>query len=296
VLIKVHAATVTAGDVNARGFTFVPPGFGPLPRLMFGLRGPRKRILGTELAGEIVDVGKNVTEFSVGDRVFGIDSNVLGAYAEYVCRPAGGPLVTMPAGMSYAEAAATPFGAGTALGFIRGVVRPGQRVLVNGASGGVGVFAVQLARHFGAEVTAVCSGGNASLVLSLGADRIIDYKQEDFAQGGEAYDVIVDTVWGSSYARCRPALKRDGVYLAIAGGPREGLQQVWNALRGGPRVVMGAAKESKAEMAAIRALLEQGVIRPVIDRSFPLAETAAAHRYVDSGRKRGSVIISVGQN
>lgn len=296
VLIKVQAATVTAGDVNMRGFTFVPPGFGLLPRLMFGLRRPKKAILGTELAGEVEAVGRNVTTFKPGDQVFGIGSNVVGAYAEYVCRPAAGALALKPANLTYAEAAALPFGTGTALYFLRDKARlqAGQKVLVIGASGGVGVYAVQLAKYFGAQVTGVCSTANVDLVKSLGADKVIDYTRQSFTQTGDTYDIIVDTVAGqTSFARCKNSLAPHGLYLAVTGGLREMLQSVWTPITGGKQVVTGTPVEQPADLNFIKELVEAGKIKPVIDRRYPLAQTAEAHRYVDTGRKKGSVIITV---
>lgn len=297
VLIRVRAATVTAGDVNVRGFTFVPPGFGPLPRLMFGVRKPRKPILGTELAGEVEAVGNEVSDFKPGDHVFGIDSAGLGAYAEYVCRRAQGALAHKPANLSFEEAAAVPFGAGTALYFLRDLakLRPGQRVLVNGASGGVGVYAVQLARHFGAEVIGVCSAANQELVRSLGANAVIDYAREDFAAARMAYDVILDTVAGKAdFNRCKRALRPGGRYLAVAGGLREMGQMAWTALAGDTKVLCGSPAETRADLLVLKELLESGAIRPVIDRRYPLERIVEAHQYVDQGHKRGSVVIAVG--
>jgi len=296
VLIKVHAATVTAGDVNMRGFTFVPPGFGPLPRLMFGLRQPKKSILGTELAGEVEAVGKDVTLFKKGDPVFGIGSNVLGAYAEYVCRSEKGALAIKPAQLTYEEAAALPFGAGTALYFLRDLakIQRGQKVLVNGASGGVGVYAVQLAKYYGAEVTGVCSTANLELVKSLGADKVIDYTKQDFTRNGETYDIIVDTVVGkTSFARCKNSLAPKGLYLAVASGLKEMIQTPWTAITGGKKVLTGMPPERKEELSFIKELVEAGKIKPVIDRRYPLEQTAEAHRYVDTGRKKGSVVITI---
>lgn len=294
VLIKVHAATVTAGDVNVRGFTFVPPGFGPLPRLMFGWSKPNKPVLGVELAGEIEAVGQGVTAFKKGDRVFGIDSRTFGAYAEYACRPAAGPLAPMPSNMSFEEAASIPFGAGTALYFLRdrAKIRPGQKVLVIGASGGVGVYAVQLARYFGAEVTGVCSTGNVELVKSLGAFRVIDYTREDFTRQGDRYDVILDTVPGkASFSRCKGSLAPKGLYLAVAGGPKEMMQSLWTSLAGGKKVVFGSPTENSADLTFLKGLAEHGHIKPVIDKRYPLEQAAEAHRYVDTGRKKGSVVL-----
>lgn len=296
VLIKVYAATVTTGDVNMRGFTFVPPGFGPLPRLMFGIKKPRRTILGTELAGVVEAVGQDVTLFKPGDPVFGIDSVTVGAYAEYVCRPEKSALVLKPANMSYEEAAAVPFGAGTALYFLRDSsnIQPGQKVLINGASGGVGTYAVQLARYLGAQVTGVCSSANIELVRSLGADQVIDYTQADFTRSSATYDIILDTVVGKTcFARCKDALKPKGLYLAVAGAPKELLQMLWTSMLGGKKVIFGAANESRAALIFLKELIETGEIKAVIDRRFPLAQTAEAHRYVDKGHKRGSVVINV---
>jgi len=299
VLVRVHAATVTAGDVNVRGFTFVPPGFGPLPRLMFGLRKPKRTILGTELAGEIETVGKDVKLFKKGDQVFGIGSEIFGAYAEYACRPEKGALALKPANLTYDEAAAVPFGAGTALYFLRDMAKlqRGQKILVNGASGGVGVYAVQLAKYYGAEVTGVCSTTNVELVKSLGADKVIDYTKEDFTKNGETYDIILDTVVGkTSFSRCKGSLKQNGLYLAVAGGLQEAAQMLWTSITGGKKVIFGSPVERKEELIFIKELVEAGKIRPVIDRRYPLEQTAEAHRYVDKGHKKGSVVITVEHN
>ena len=299
VLIRVYAATVTAGDVNVRGFTFVPPGFGPLPRLMFGLRKPKRTILGTELAGEIEAVGKDVKLFKKGDQVFGIGSEIFGAYAEYTCRPETGALALKPANMTYDEAAVVPFGAGTALYFLRDMakIQRGQKVLINGASGGVGTYAVQIARYYGAEVTGVCSIANVELVKSLGADKVIDYTQEDFTQSGETYDIIVDTVVGkTSFSRCKDSLKQNGLYLAVAGGLQEAAQMLWTSIIGGKKVICGSPTERKEDLIFIKGLVEAGKIKAVIDRRYPLDQTAEAHRYVDQGHKKGNVVITVGDH
>ena len=213
VLIKVYATSVTAGDCNARGLVFIPPGLGPLALLMLGLRKPKKSILGADLAGEIEAVGKDVRSFRAGDQVFGIDGNGLGTYAEYKCMLEAGALAIKPVNMTYEEAVAIPFGALTALYFLRdkGNIQRGQKVLINGASGSVGTAAVQLAKYFGAEVTGVCSTANLELVKSLGADKVIDYTQEDFTTNGQTYDIILDPVVGqTSFARCKNSLKQNG--------------------------------------------------------------------------------------
>ena len=299
VLIKVHATSVTTGDVNARGFVFVPAGLGFLARLMFGLRKPRKNILGIEVAGEIEAVGKDVKLFKPGDQVFGINATDLGAYAEYVCWPEKRALAIKPSNLTYEEAAAIPNGAITALFFLRdlGGIQSGQRVLVNGASGSVGSAAVQLAKYFGANVTVVCSTSNLELVKSLGADRVIDYTREDFTQSGKTYDLIIDTVAGrSSFSACKNSLKEKGVYLAVAAGLREMLQMPWTSMAGGRKVAAGSPPESREYLVLIKELVEAGRLKPVVDRFYPLEQTAEAHRYVDKGHKRGNVVITVEHN
>jgi len=298
VLIKVHAATVTTGDVNARGFTFVPKGYGSLPRLMLGVRRPKKRILGTEVAGEVVAVGSGVKSLKKGDQVFGIGSDTFGAYAEYVCRPESGALVLKPSNLSYEEAATIPFGAGTALYFLRDKanIQPGQKILIIGASGGVGTYAVQLAKYFGAEVTGVCSRKNLSLVKSFGANKVIDYTQEDFTQSGETYDIIFDTVGKSSFSKCKRVLKRNGIYLSGPSGPGAFLLMAWTSLARGRKVLAGTPTEHKEVLNFLKELAENHKIRPLIDRRYPLEQTADAHRYVDQGHKRGNVVITVAQD
>lgn len=296
VLIKIHASTVTAGDCNARGFTFVPPGFGFLARLMFGPRRPKQSILGFELAGEIEAVGKTVTRFQIGDQVWGTVSEKTGAYAEYICLPENARLVKKPVDITFDEAASVPFGGTTALYFLRDVAKlqPGQKILVIGASGGTGVYAVQLAKYYGAEVTGVCSTANLGLVRSLGADKVVDYTKQDFAQNGETYDVILDMVPGeTAFARYQVSLKPNGIYLAGAGGLKAFAQMTWTSLTGGKKVLAGMAPDRREDLVFLNELLETGKIKPVIDRRYPLEQTAEAHRYVDTGRKRGSVVITI---
>lgn len=295
VLVKVHASTVTTGDCNARGFVFVPTGFQLIARLMFGINKPKKPVLGVEFAGEVAAVGSAVTRFKPGDAVFGIDGNRLGAYAEYKTIAETAGIVHKPANLSYAEAAAIPNGALTALTFLRNLakIQPGQSILIYGASGSVGSSAVQLARHFGAEVTGVCSTRNVDLVRSLGASRVIDYTREDFTAGKQTYEVIFDTVGKTSFRAARHLLKPHGLFLTAAGGIPDFLRMGWTGLRGGKKVIVGMSSERQDDLQLIQQLAAAGEFRPVIDRSYPLAQTADAHRYVDSGRKRGSVVITV---
>lgn len=296
VLIKVYAATVTTGDVNIRGFTFVPKGFGSLPRLMFGWNRPRIPVLGTEVAGVVEAVGEKVSRFKKGERVFGIHSTGLGAYAEYVCRPESSALTSIPDNLSFEQAVALPFGALTALSFLRdkAKIKPGQKILVNGASGGVGSFAVQLATYFGAEVTGVCSTSNIEMVKSLGAKHVMDYTQTDFKNLSQTYDFIMDTVPHlASFKRWKPLLTPKGVYLSIAGGPKEMFQSMITSFGRGKKIIASPISEKVSDLNFIKQLAEAGHIKAFIDREYPLEKTAEAHRYVDTGRKRGSVVIRV---
>jgi NADPH2:quinone reductase len=220
----------------------------------------------------------------------------VGGYAEYVCRSEKGALALKPANLTYEEAAAVPFGGLTSLYFLRDKARlqKGQKILIIGASGGVGTYAVQLARYYGAEVTGVCSTRNLDLVTALGAEHIIDYTQEDFTQNGKTYDVIVDTIPGkASFARYKRSLTPTGLYLAVAGGPREMIQMLWTSMRGGKKVFGGTGGEHKQDLIFLKELVEAGHIKAFIDRCYPLEQTTEAHRYVDTGRKRGSVVITL---
>jgi NADPH:quinone reductase-like Zn-dependent oxidoreductase len=266
---------------------------------MLGIRKPKRTILGVELAGEIEAVGKAVTSFRKGDQVFGIDSARWGAYAEYTCRTEAGALAIKPANMTYDQAAAVPFGAGTALFFLRDLahIQNGQKALIIGASGGVGTYAIQLAKHYGAEVTGVCSTANLELVKSLGADKVIDYTQADFTKNGETYDIILDTVAGkTSFSRCKGSLTPKGRYLAVAGGLQEAVQMLWTSMTGGQKVLWASAPENKEDLIFLKALIEAGKIKAVIDRRYPLEQTAEAHRYADKGHKKGNVVITVKQS
>ena len=296
VLIRIHATSVTTADVNARGFVFVPSGFGLLARLMLGLRRPRKRVLGSAFAGEIEAVGKDVELFRKGDQVFGAAGSSLGAYAEYICMAEDGVLAMKPTNTTYEEAAAVFFGAHTALFFLRdkGNIQSGQRAIINGASGSVGTAAVQLAKYYGAEVTGVCSTANLELVKSLGADKVIDYTKEDFTKSAETYDIILDTVVGkTSFSRFRNSLEQKGLYLAVAGGLKELIQMLWTSMKGGKKVVVGPAPERREDLILLKELIETGKLKSVIDRHYPLEQTAEAHRYVDKGHKKGNVVITV---
>lgn len=293
VLIKIHATTVTSADCRMRSLN-VPLGFGLISRLVLGVSKPRQPILGMELAGEIVALGKRVSRFKIGERVFAFSSSVMGCYAEYKCMPDDGVLALKPPHLAYAEAAALPFGGTTALDFFRRAkLQRGESVLINGASGGVGSAAVQLARHFGAEVTGVCSGTNMEWVRSLGAHHVIDYRNEDFTQNGETYDVIVDTVGTAPFSRSKDSLKQGGRFLLIVAGLPEMLSIPWLSITSGKKIVAGVAVERAEDLRFLAQLAEAGEFKPVIDRHYPFEQIAEAHRYVDSGRKKGNVVITL---
>ena len=295
VLIKVYATTVTLYDCWVRSCT-APPGFGLLNRLASGLRKPRQPILGTELAGEIEAVGKDVNLFRKGDQVFGFTGS-LGAYVEYICLPEDGALALKPINVTYEEAAAVPQGALTALYFLRkGNIQSGQKVLIYGASGGVGTFAVQLAKYFGAEVTGVCSTPKLELVKSLGADKVIDYTKEDFTKSGETYDIIFDTVGKSPFSGSKRSLKKEGLYIHTTFGLPRFFRILWLNMTSSKKAIIGLLEEKIEELIFLKELIEAGKLTSVIDRSYSMELTAEAHRYVETGQKKGQVVITVEHN
>ena len=288
-LIKIHASTVTTGDCRLRACR-VPKGFWLPTRLAFGLFKPRKPISGMEFSGEIESVGKGVSQFKKGDRACGTAGMSLGANAEYICLAEMKPLVKIPDNIAYNDAVAIIFGGFTALHFLRDEanIQSGQKVLINGASGAVGTAAVQLAKHYGAEVTGVCSAANDELVRSIGADHAIDYTKEDFVDNGESYDVILDTVGNLSWSLCSKSLSSRGKLILIVADLPTTLQSVVNK-----RLICGVASENKEALSFLLDLVGSGAVTPVIDSVYPLDSTADAHRYVDEGHKRGSVVLSV---
>jgi NADPH:quinone reductase-like Zn-dependent oxidoreductase len=291
VLIKVFATTVTKYDCWARSST-APPGFWFPSRIASGLRKPKQPILGTELAGEIEAVGRDVTRFKEGDQVFGFTGN-LGAYAEYICMPEEGVAIK-PANVTYEEAAAVVQGGLTALYFLRkGNVQKGQKVLIFGGSGGIGTYAVQLAKYFEAEVTGVCSTPKLELVKSLGADKVIDYTKEDFTKNAQTYDVIFDTVGKTSVSRTISSLKESGFYIFATFGLLKLVQALWLLRKSSKKAIFGVIEESSEDLLFLKELIEAGKIKPVIDGCYPLEQTADAHRYVETGQKKGQVVITL---
>lgn len=284
VLVRIHATTVNRSDCGLRSAEYF------ITRFFTGLLRPKRRTVGSELAGEVEAVGAAVTEFAVGDRVFGMRA---GANADFVCVRESGALAHMPAGVTFEEAAAVCDGAVVALGFLRRTdIRKGRQILVYGASGSIGTAGVQLAKHLGAHVTAVCNTKNVELVRSLGADEVIDYLQEDFTRSGETYDVVFDAVGKLSFKRCRGSLKRNGIY-----GSTDGLQNLVLALLmsriGHKKVVMPIPRYTKKDVLFLKDLVEAGKYRAVIDRRYPFEDVVEAHRYVELQQKTGNVVLTL---
>lgn len=294
VLIRVHATTVTAGDCEMRSLQF-PLLLRFAMRLWVGWRKPRgATIPGTEFAGEVVAVGKGAARFQVGDAVFGSAGMHLGAYAEYISLSEKGSIAPMPASMSFEDAAALPFGGRDALHFLRkGHLERGQHILIIGAGGSIGTFAVQLAKHIGAEVTAVDSSEKLDMLLELGADHVVDYTTGGEACGGGSYDVIFDVVGRTGQLRCLQDLKEHGVYLLANPGLVQSLRGVWTSLTTSHRVVAQAAEGTNEDLLYLKELAESGALKSVIDRRYPLEQVQEAHRYVETGRKKGNLIITV---
>jgi len=293
VLIRVHAATVTKGDCELRSLK-LPTLWKLFIRIGFGFRAPRRKILGQELAGEIESVGSGVTRFKRGDQVFANTGLHLGAYAEYDCLPETGLIAAKPANMTYEEAAAVPVGGLHSLHFLRKAnIQSGQKVLIIGAAGTIGTVAVQLAKYYGAEVTGVDSTEKLGVLRYIDADHVIDYTKEDFTRSGEKYDVIFDTVGKSPYSGSIRSLNKNGFYLLGNPGLSQQFRAPWTSRTSGKKVIGGTVSYKTQDLVFLRELIEEGKIRSVIDRRYPLVRTAEAHRYVDTGQKSGNVVITV---
>ena len=288
VLIKIYATSATSGDARIRrADPFII-------RLIFGFKKPRKSILGVVVAGEIESIGKEVTKYKVGDQVFGSSGMQFGTYAEYVSIPENESLSLKPKNMNYEEAAAIPFGTTAALHFLRKAkLSSGQKILIYGASGAIGTAAIQLAKLFGAKVSAVCSTANIEMVESLGAEKVFDYTKEDFSKSGEKYDVIFDTVGKSSFSRNIKSLNPKGCLLMASAEPSQMFQGLLVSITSPKKVISGVINESAEDMSYIKELIENGQLKAVIDKCFPLEQIAQAHRYVDKGHKKGNVVITV---
>ncbi|NNE02920.1 MAG: NAD(P)-dependent alcohol dehydrogenase [Eudoraea sp.] len=292
-LIKVSASAVTSGDARIRGLN-VPFGFKFITRLLFGFNKPKQPVLGTVFSGVVAATGNEVTEFKEGDEVFGASNN-FGSHAEYVVVPESGPIAIKPANCSFNEAAAIPFGALTSLKYLRDFckIKAGEKILINGASGALGVYGVQLAKYFGAHVTGMCSTANVSLVKSLGADAVIDYTTTDFTKNGEAYDIIYDTVGKITFSQSKKSLTKNGRLLLAAAGLPQYFQVLSTSLFSKKKVIAGVAVFNKKDIAVIKELVSSGKLRSVIGKQFPLSETKEAHIYVDTGHKVGSAVITM---
>ena len=300
VLIRIYATTVTAGDCEMRSLK-LPFLYQLMLRLGFGIRGPRNIKTGSELAGEIEAVGKDVKQYKVGDQVYGSAGMAFGANAEYIClseKPGEmeGGVAIKPANMTYEEAATVPFGGRDALHFLRlGHIQSGQKILINGAGGSIGTFAIQLAKYYGAEVTAVDSTAKLDMLRSIGADHVIDYTQEDFTKNGEIYDVIFDVIGKISFSRSTGSIKQNGTYL-LANPMSQMVPGLWTRMRSSKEVIMETAIGTIADLIFLWGLIEEGKLITIIDRSYPLEQIVEAHKFVEKGGKLGNVVITVEHN
>lgn len=301
VLIRVRATHVNFGDLLARNFPRVTPGMFNMPlilwlfaRVAFGLRKPRRHILGNEFSGDVETVGSAVTLFAPGDQVYGFLGERMGTCCEYLCLSETDLLGRKPSNLTHDQAAAVPYGALMALSLLRRAgIAHGQRVLVNGASGSIGSAAVQLAKSLGARVTGVCSTQRMPFVRALGADAVIDYTADDFTRSRETWDLVVDVLGRGSFARSRRVLAPDGRYLCVSFKTKQLLQMLLTTIVGGQRVICALASGTADDLAFVTQLIERGKFVSVIDRCFPLAQAAEAHRYAESGDRRGHVVITV---
>ena len=288
ILVRIFATAVNSGDIRLRK---ADPW---AVRLLLGLTKPKINILGGVLSGEIEAIGKNVTKFKVGDQVFGATGMSFGAYADYKCLPEEGILAIKPVNITHTQAATIPFGASTALYFLKKAgIKSGQKVLIYGASGAVGSAALQLAKYFGAEVTGVCSTPNIELVRSLGANRVIDYTKEDFTTNKETYDVIFETVNKLSFSASIKSLKKNGTLILGASGLSQQLHGIWTSRTSSQKIIFGMIKQKAEDIIFLKELIERGFYKPVVDRTYSLAQMVEAHTYVEQGHKRGNVAITL---
>lgn len=299
--VRVHATSVNYGDIVTRNFKnislkqFNMPALFLLPtKIAFGLSKPKNTILGSEFSGVIETVGKDVKKFNPGDQVFAYTGMKMRANAEYICVSENGMVGIKPDNMSHEEAACVPYGGIMALGHLRKInLQRGQKILINGASGGIGSIAVQMAKHYGAEVTGVCSSLRMEYVKALGADNVIDYTKEDFTENGETYDVIYDILGRSSFTKCKKSLGENGRYLLASFKTGKILQMLGTSIVGKKKVICAMASEKQADIEVLRKMVESGYIKTIIDKTYPLEKAAEAHRYIEEGNKKGHVVISI---
>ena len=299
ILVKVYATTVSAADYRVRSFN-VPISFWLPARFALGLTKPRNSVLGMDFSGVVDAVGRNVTKYKVGDPVFGLMGHQFGCYAQYLCLSEDWKLVGIagkPANLNFEEAAAIPFGGLTALYFMREAkIQKGQKVLITGASGSVGTYAVQIAKYYGAEVTAVCRTDKIELVKSLGADKIIDYTKDDFTKNGESYDVIFEVAGKTPFSDCIKSLTKTGTLLHAVAVPAVTIQMKWESITTGRKMVGGGPENNSEDLIFLRELIESGKLKPIIDRSYPMEQIVEAHKYVGSGNKKGNVVVAIEHN
>jgi NADPH:quinone reductase-like Zn-dependent oxidoreductase len=302
VLIRVHAVSVNYGDMIARNFKNISPAafnmpflFWVMARFTFGLSKPKKIILGNSFSGEVEAVGKNVKLFKKGDAVFGCTEEQMGAYAEFLCMPENSILVAKPSNMTYEEAAAVPYGTVMALPLLKKAnLQKEQKVLIVGASGGIGSAATQLAKHYyGAEVTGVCNTEGIEYVRNLGADNVMDYTKEDFTKNVKTYNLIFDVLGKASFSQVKSSLKPNGIYLSVSFKMKKLFQMLWTSMREGKKVICALASPKREDLIFIKKLVEEGKIKSIIDKSFKLEKTAAAHSYIETGNKKGAIVIKV---
>lgn len=292
-LVKIKATTVTVADIRVRSFT-IPIAFWVPARFILGILKPKKPILGVELSGEIEITGRDVRKFKKGDKIFAAALKQFGAYAEYICLPESGAVALMPQNATYEEAAAVPIGARTALHYLKKAeIKPGQKILIYGASGSVGTYTAQLAKFFGAEVTCICSGSNFEMIESLGVDRVIDYTNENWTHNLEMYDIIFVAVDKFSFSISNRYLKNEGIFINIS-KPVKSFSMFWTSLTSKKKIFVGESSPETAEsLNFLKGLVESGKLKPIIDRKYTLDEIIEAHRYVDKGHKKGNVVITI---
>lgn len=301
ILIRNHAASVNYGDTLARNFKDVTPGkfnmpflFWLMAKFFFGFSKPKVKILGSEFSGEVEAVGKAVTRFKIGDKVFGYRGQSMGAYAEYLVVPEKSVVTLKPENISYEEAVSIPGGSMVALFILRKLnIQRGQKVLINGASGGNGNFAVQIAKNLGAEVTGVCGTNRVDFVKALGADSVIDYTKEDFTKNGQKYDIIFDVLGRTGFSNCKNSLAENGRYVLVSFKVKQLLQMMWTSFFGNKKVKFVLSPQKLDDLVAVTKMIEEGKIKSIIDKTFPMDQAVEAHKYAEQGNKKGNVVISV---